>query len=254
MSLMFRGGLTRLAHLYKALFRQHHRELLPAFAAVLDDQAVVIEAGGHAGQFTKLLAGHLSRGQVLTFEPGSYAFGILERVMRWRTGGRARAFKAALGREEGTVELLVPVKASGSVRFGLSHVAGRPGEAPADLPARREAVRQTTVDRVVAEENLQRVDLLKGDIEGWELQMLKGAVATLERFQPALFLEVDDHHLRRAGDSVAELWHFLEHFGYRGFLFDPATARFVPVEAPATGDLWFLPPALSKAVSAEAAD
>lgn len=250
MSFTLCGDLTRLAHLYKALFRQHHRELLPAFAAVLDDSAVVIEAGGHAGQFTKLLAELLPKGRVLTFEPGSYAFAILEHVVRWRTGGRSQAFKAALGSCEDTVELRVPVKSSGSVRFGLSHVARGAEDGIADGRMQRERIRQTTVDAVVAAEKLQRVDLLKGDIEGWELQMLKGASGTLEKFRPALFLEVDDHHLERAGDSAADLWRYVEGFGYRGFLFDAETARFVPVPAPTTGDLWFLPAERAQTVEA----
>lgn len=254
MKLTFRAELTRVAHLYKALFRQHHRDLLPAFAAVIDDQAVVIEAGGHAGQFTKLLAGYLSRGQVLAFEPGSYAFGILKRVVRWRTGGRARAFQAALGRDEGVVELLVPINASGSVRFGLSHVARKETGQADDRPVQREKIRQTTVDQVVMEQKLLRVDLLKGDIEGWELQMLKGGATTLERLQPVLFLEVDDHHLTRAGDSAADLWRYVQGFGYRGFLFDAARAQFVPVEAATTGDIWFLPAGHPRIIAAGTAD
>lgn len=241
MDLPFRARLTRTAHLYKALFRQHHRELLPAFAAHLDNAAVVIEAGGHAGQFTKLLTTLVPNGLILTFEPGSYAFGILEQVIRHRTGGTAKAFQMALGSREGTVELRIPTKKSGSVRFGLTHVARRPDDLAGGSGMMSEHVRQTTVDNVVAAEGLERLDLLKADIEGGELDMLKGAVNALERFRPTLFLEVNDAHLRRAGDSAADLWRFVEAFDYRGFLFDTATAQFVPAQPPLTGDLWFLP-------------
>lgn len=242
MDLTFRAWLTRAAHLYKALFRQHHRELLPAFTAILDHGSVVIEVGGHAGQFTKLLAKLVPNGLILTFEPGSYAFATLQQVVRWRTGGRARALQAALGSCAGKVELRVPVKKSGSVRFGLSYVARQADIAAPDAGVRSEYVRQTTVDEVVALEGLQRLDLLKADIEGGELQMLKGATHTLQRFRPALFLEVNDEHLTRAGDSAADLWRFLEQLGYRGFLFDADTARFVPAPPLTTGDLWFMPP------------
>ena len=45
-----------LAHLLKATLRQHHGELIPVFAPHIPDEAVVIDVGAHAGQFSKLFA------------------------------------------------------------------------------------------------------------------------------------------------------------------------------------------------------
>jgi FkbM family methyltransferase len=208
---------------------------------VLDSAAVVIEAGGHAGQLTKLLATLTPNGRILTFEPGSYAFGILEQVVCRRTGGRAKAFQAALGSREEIVELRIPLKESGSVRFGLSHIVRQAESAITGAQMASECVRRTTVDEIVAVEGLERLDLLKANIEGGELQMLKGSIHALERFQPTLFLEVNDAHLKRADDSAAELWSFVKEFDYRGFLFDTAAVQFLPAPPLATGDLWFMP-------------
>ncbi len=44
----------------------------------------------------------------------------------------------------------------------------------------------TTVDEFVKENNLQRVDFIKADIEGAERDMLRGARETLKRFAPKL--------------------------------------------------------------------
>lgn len=236
MELSCHARATRLAHLYKALTQQHHRETTPVFRAVLAQDAVVIEAGGHAGQFTKLISAMLPNGQILTFEPGSYAYGILKSVVRWRCGQNTSVYNTALGAEEGSAELHVPIKKRGSIGFGLSHLGAETNPTHKTFV---ETIPQTTVDAVVESQRLSRVDLIKADIEGWELQMLKGAGKTLARFQPALFLEVNDTYLARAHDTSSDLWTFVSSFGYRGYIADDRNGTFCPVETGTTGDLWF---------------
>ncbi|MEK7752345.1 MAG: FkbM family methyltransferase, partial [Acidobacteriota bacterium] len=51
----------------------------------------------------------------------------------------------------------------------------------------------TTLDKLVAELKLERVDYIKMDIEGAEREALKGAAQTLRRFKPRLML--DSYHL-----------------------------------------------------------
>ena len=43
------------------------------------------------------------------------------------------------------------------------------------------------------------------DIEGYEMNALRGTRGTLESFRPALFIEVGDSKLRDNGSSAAEL-------------------------------------------------
>ena len=38
---------------------------------------------------------------------------------------------------------------------------------------------------------LQRCDLIKFDVEGWEARALNGAIQTISRFKPVLFFEAD---------------------------------------------------------------
>ena len=54
-------------------------------------------------------------------------------------------------------------------------------------------VETTTIDQLVDELRLPRVDVLKLDIEGAERDALKGARSTLERFRPRLL--IDANHL-----------------------------------------------------------
>jgi FkbM family methyltransferase len=67
-----------------------------------------------------------------------------------------------------------------------------------------EAVR---VDEVISEQALDRVDWIKMDIEGAELEALKGAENTLARFKPRLFIEVHN--------TTEAIRKFLDSHGYR---------------------------------------
>jgi len=61
------------------------------------------------------------------------------------------------------------------------------------------------------------VDLIKADIEGWEMRAMVGGERILRRFSPALYLEVDDVCLARAGDTPGALFEWLALLGYRAF-------------------------------------
>jgi FkbM family methyltransferase len=225
-----------LAHLLKATTQQHHRALAPTIARLVPPTAVVFDVGAHAGQYTKLFARAANHGRVYAFEPGSYARSILRTVV-WLHGlSNVAVVPMALGSEARLDTLTIPLKSSGSFGFGLSHL-GRPAERWRAVA--QEIVAQTTVDGVVKTLDLDRLDFIKADIEGWELQLLHGAESTLRHFRPRLLLELNGTALARAGDRLVDAFAFLAAHGYRAFRLEPR-AGLVPVSTPVVGDLWFI--------------
>ena len=59
-----------------------------------------------------------------------------------------------------------------------------------------------------------RLDLVKIDVEGFELNVLKGAIKTLSKYKPILFVEVSDKLLKDNRASAAQLLEFTESIGY----------------------------------------
>jgi FkbM family methyltransferase len=226
-----------VAHLWKAVTQQHHRELLPAFARCIPRDGVVLDIGAHAGQFAKLFAGLAVDGRVYAVEPGSYARAILRAAIGLRRFDNVQIVPVALGAEERLETLNIPLKASGAVGFGLSHFGAAEERWPR---VATETVAQTTVDALAAALALDRLDFIKADIEGGELRMLEGARTTLDRFRPRLLIELTAAHLARPGDTLAAAFDFLAERGYRAFTLDDA-GGFAPAAAPHDGDFWFLP-------------
>jgi hypothetical protein len=55
---------------------------------------------------------------------------------------------------------------------------------------------------------------VKIDVQGAEPRVIEGALATLARCRPALFVEIDDQALREAGSSAQALMERLATLGY----------------------------------------
>ena len=239
-----RARLTWFAHLFKSCVKQHHLELRPALSQLIRSDSVILDVGSHAGQFAKLFARLAPNGHVYAFEPGSYALSILQPAIRFGRFDNVTVFPHGLGDGPAELHLSVPIKPSGSVGYGLSHVsaanADSDGERRVGWRYVEESIRISTIDDVVAAQRIDRVDFIKADIEGWEMRMLVGAEATILRDHPALMIEVVDEHLARAGDSSEALFNLLTGFGYRAFKLDGQLNHYVEITRPEDNDVFFV--------------
>ena len=79
----------------------------------------------------------------------------------------------------------------------------------------RQPVHITTLDQDIREAALPPPDFMKIDIEGFEIEALRGASHTLTSHSPALFLEMHGDTINEKRRKVGEIVKFLEQAGYR---------------------------------------
>lgn len=63
----------------------------------------------------------------------------------------------------------------------------------------------TTMDALAREEGLERVDLVKLDVDGHECEVIDGSGEVLERHRPVIVSEIAPHALEAAGRTIGEL-------------------------------------------------
>jgi FkbM family methyltransferase len=89
-------------------------------------------------------------------------------------------------------------------------------------------VQTGTLDNVSATMALQRLDLVKIDVEGHELEVVKGGEQTLRKHQPLLLIEIEQRH--HGSTPIDNIWAFIEGLGYQGFFLNRQSLEFDPVE------------------------
>jgi FkbM family methyltransferase len=182
------------------------RQSTPLEQFVLDsvpEDGVYVDVGANNGFFYALqVARRCPRAVIFAFEPDPQILPHLERNVR-RNGfaDQIEIVPAALSDVPGRSRLTVGMGASG---FLLTRDDPQPG---VEVPV-------TTLDTFAEERGLERIDVIKVDIEGLEERMLRGSRQVLLHFRPILILELIDAHLRRSGSSRTRVQRLLEDVGY----------------------------------------
>jgi FkbM family methyltransferase len=79
------------------------------------------------------------------------------------------------------------------------------------------------LDAVIQDNPVPRIDVIKLDVEGAELRVLRGAILTLERYRPYLLFEVSEKSLHHQNSTREELLTLLQSQRFRLYSFDPLT-------------------------------
>lgn len=164
----------------------------------------VADIGAHTGYYTMLFARLVGRGgRVLSFEPEDRGLAFLRENIR-------------LNRYANTT--VVPIAMSNRV---APVTEWKQGYFPAgDLRVHEDdgstaSTFTRTFDDVAEELEIDRLDLVKIDVEGSELHVLEGMQRSLNNWNPVILLEVHPGKLEQANRREAELKQFLSDQGYR---------------------------------------
>ncbi len=157
---------------------------------VLPDDPVILDIGASIGGVTAALAKRFPSGRLIAFEAAPSVHSSLRETVRRASGAPVTVVEQGVGAESGTMRFHEDGNGSG---WGfLSEELGG-----VSVPV-------VTVDEIVAELLLDRVDFIKIDVEGGELGVLQGAETTLLRHQPLLLFEVNVFCLWRYGRTLPQ--------------------------------------------------
>lgn len=181
---------------------------------VLELGMVFVDLGANIGLYTLFAARRVGpSGKVLAVEPSQREFGRLQRHVARNRLGNVSCGRVAVSDHRGEAELLVATE---------EHAGHNTlGSFAYDVQARgREPVTLARLDDLVESAGLDRVDVVKLDVEGAELPALQGALETIKRYSPMLLLELADRTLEKQGTHSRQVWQLLQDLGYTLHDFD----------------------------------
>jgi FkbM family methyltransferase len=166
-------------------------DLLSMRRKVHGDGVVAIDGGANVGVHTIEWARHMHGwGRVLSFEAQEFVFYALAGNIALNNCFNASARWSALGEQPGTIKVPEPdYLRPGS--FGSLEIRQKPRtEFIGQQVSYDEEDCITTPMQSIDALALDRLDFVKLDIEGMEMEVLRGARKTLEKHKPVMIIEV----------------------------------------------------------------
>jgi FkbM family methyltransferase len=152
---------------------------------VIEPGSVVMNCGVHGGgEIPYFLSSMVGRGTLINVDPLGYTY-LAYFVRQALAGSSAKSYELPLALHDHVGSVDLPVDTGGMA------AGGRIGEVLPGLETKRFGA--TTIDALAADLAVQRVDLIKMDIEGAEPRALAGAWNTIDRFRPQLAISI--YHL-----------------------------------------------------------
>lgn len=168
---------------------------------------VIVDIGANIGIRSMAFSQLVPKGRVLSFEPDPNTFQRLQRHIADNTLGNVEALNMGVGPTESTERLYQVVESNS----GMNRIVSDPSQM-ADFAFSE--VRITRLAPILSKLGIDHVDVIKIDVEGFEMEVLKGCASILEHDHPILFIELDDDNLRENGSSAADLIAWLVALNY----------------------------------------
>jgi FkbM family methyltransferase len=207
-------------HLF--LFGNFQKHITDNKVMKIPDDAVIFDVGANSGIMSLSFATKAPKGEVHAFEPTNYALKKLEKNLNLNPQLKKRihtmqTFVSSETRQESGLRAYSswPVKTNekkNKIHRGVDKTTRNVGS--------------ITLDAYSQEKNIQRLDLIKIDTDGHELEVLKGCASILEKFRPIIIFELGVYVMDERHINFNDYSEYFEKFDYN--LFTPGAKQIKP--------------------------
>jgi FkbM family methyltransferase len=199
--------------LFRGDFEPHLTRL---WSQLAPEGGVAIDIGANIGTHTLSMAKLVgARGRVLAFEPNPLVRSVLVHNLTLNRMEQVSVYGCALGSKPGMLPLRIPKRSSAEFsNMGLASLVAL--DTPHDLLD----VEIQTLDDVLGRLDLDRVDVVKIDVQGYEVATLLGMRASLKRYRPVVIFEYEAWAWKQAHVQAIDAVELLQAAGYELFRLD----------------------------------
>jgi FkbM family methyltransferase len=193
--------------IYCSGFHEFHEFLF--LHKFLKPEMTFVDIGANLGEYTVFVAKRVKK--VYSFEPLPKMQHMLQENVNLNNFQHVHIQPYGLSDKEGTLS----IHEVDDVHEGLStfYLGNRKSKAVTEVPLK-------IFDEQVALLGIDRIDFIKLDIEGGEFFALKGARKSIEKFRPAVMVEINKDTYTAAGYAVSDVYDFFASLKYVPFAID----------------------------------
>jgi len=189
--------------IYTEIFKEKDHFLIPEFSG--KDANVVVDLGANEGYYTLKLKQNNPKCKVIAVEPNPLAFEILEKNVKFNKLSDIILVNKAVCNKSGKIifEIVEQVSAIGGKDLGIMN---RPW-LKKDM-TKKVKVGCITLTKLFKEYNIEKANILKIDVEGMELEILKSSKNLLDKIHKI----VVEWHSKKIRDGLKR---FLKRNGFK---------------------------------------
>lgn len=176
---------------------------------------IVVDIGANVGWYTRVLSELVgASGIVYSIEPIPSTFRLLQYVVSKLNLANVRLFNCAVSDTDTRVNMEIPPYESG----GENYYQARINKQAVDPGRRHYTVEAKAIDGLIGDD-VGKVTFVKCDVEGHELQVVKGATRLVDSVKPAWLLEVS-RNIGQPRVNEEKVVGYMEKHGYQAYWFD----------------------------------
>ncbi len=218
-------------YLFRVLLnRTYHDDGVEFLARQLRPGCVIIDVGANIGLLSCAYAqrlGFLST-QIYAFEAVERNFERLRRNLALNHFESVTPFRIALGDQEGELTFHLPDSEFSGNAVGDNVLSTNDFSTAVKESSHVERVPMTTLDRWARTRNIERCDFIKIDVEGAELNVLRGGRDLIQRTRPIIQCEFNRYWLAQQGLGIDDYLSFFSTLNYRAYKDNGSS--FVPLD------------------------
>lgn len=181
----------------------HERPIIEDFLTALNSDDTFYDIGANVGTYTCFAAAELGPSRTVAFEPEPENADRLQENLE-RNNLNAEIIQVALSDTDGTVDLSLTGDEAGE---GEHTIATNDG-------GRTLEVKTARGDSIIEEHKLPKPTVVKVDVEGAELSVLRGLRETLDENCRLIYVEVHTKKITGFDEDPSEIKNFLTEVGF----------------------------------------
>lgn len=193
-----------------------------------DKEGISVDIGANIGLYTSYLSPVSSK--VISIEPVPFTFSMLGKIVDRFELSNVETYPFAISDSIGKAQIEIPIQA-GTKNYYRASLQDTPKDQ--DWEAKQQGkgdaaefihkIETKTIDSLLLDATSE-ISIIKCDVEGHELQCVKGAVEFLKRSKPAWMIEVSED-LDDAESSAFQLKALMESYNYKTYLYENEVLR-----------------------------